>query len=174
MITRKATLPPTPKIRETNCRKRKPEKREPFGDTSNNQIHSKKAIKKSMEMKGGKEAVVNSIKLKPTSRAKIRYTSHKMILLKKAIKKSMEKKGGKEAKFAKTMRIIKPERSKPKRPRRLAFKIRPSRLSTMSNSQDLPIIQPGQLITNSKDIPNHSLVYLPNLDSIAGYTCISD
>jgi len=161
MITGKAALPPTPKIKETNGHKRKPETRKPFRDTSNNQILSKKAIKKSMEKKRGKEAAVNSIKLKPTSRTKVRYTSHKMIILKKAIKKSMETKGGKEAKFAKTMRIIKPKRSSPKRPRRLAFKIRPSRLSTMSNSQDLPITQPGQFITNSKDIPNHSLVCLP-------------
>jgi len=152
MHTRTATLPPTPKIKETNGRKRNPEKRKPFGDTSNNEILLKNAIKKTMVKKQGKEATVNSIKLKPISNTKVRYTSHKMILLKKAIKKSMEKKGGKEAKFAKTMRIIKPIRSSPKRPRRLAFKIRPSRLSTVSNSQDLPITQPGQFFTNSKDM----------------------
>jgi hypothetical protein len=56
-----------------------------------------------------------------------RYISNNKKLLKKAMKNSMLKKGGVTKKFAKTM-IIK------SRDIRRVFKIRPSRLSTMSTA----------------------------------------
>jgi len=69
------------------------------------------------------------------------------------MKKSMEKKGGKEAEIAKTLIRIRNKRSGDLRPRRRAFQIRPSRLSTMSDAHDSPITQPGQISPNSQDNP---------------------
>ncbi|MCH88191.1 hypothetical protein A2U01_0009074 [Trifolium medium] len=94
-----------------------------------------------------------SATLPPTSRMKekydnkseiqkklpFQYTSKNMILLKSAMKNSMEKKGGKEAMLAKTM-IVKAKRTSKSgwHEHRQKFQTRPSRLSYMSDAQDIP------------------------------------
>lgn len=65
-----------------------------------------------------------------------RYTSSNMILLKWAMKNSMLKKGGIETVIAENMVII-PKPSSGSLSRRSSFQIKPSRLSIVSNAQDL-------------------------------------
>ena len=63
--------------------------------------------------------------------------------------KSMENNGGREAEIAKRLIANRQKRKGDLRPRRRAFQIRPSRLSTMSDAHDSPITQPAQ--DNSPD-----------------------
>ncbi|KAL2337102.1 hypothetical protein Fmac_011548 [Flemingia macrophylla] len=69
-----------------------------------------------------------------------RYTNSNLILVKTAMKNSMLEKGGEEAQFAKSHIDVKSMPSSMRRTQclkyRRAFRIRPSRLSIMSNAQD--------------------------------------